>query len=336
MHYDKNHGVGRNRNYVNMFEGPGKWYKGNLHTHTTRSDGAFPPKLVVEFYRRFGYDFISITDHHVYTNDPSLSTEDFIVLPGIEFDVSWMEAFDRQGIAPYICFHENAILWDFDNKNQLQDNYRESYSDVFPKGTKLKEGISLFNEKYQSLGNMVMLNHPVWSRQFCADSHGIRGIFAIEIFNNAGELSSKTGLSVAHWDYCLRQGQRLFGVATDDFHLGLEPRGFIMVKTDDFSPKGVALAIKQGRFYSSCGPEIYGFCLEGNTVVIECSPVKRIRFIKYEPLGVSVQAGKGEYLTRAETKVSGAEKYIRAEIVDEFGYCAWTNPIFPHDESPEV
>ncbi len=39
------------------------------------------------------------------------------------------------------------------------------------------------------------------------------------------------------------------------------------------------MCIRQQAFYSSCGPEIYDFYVEGDLVVIECSPVKKSDFI---------------------------------------------------------
>jgi hypothetical protein len=37
--------------------------RGNLHAHTTFSDGALSPHRLVEAYERLGYDFLAITDH---------------------------------------------------------------------------------------------------------------------------------------------------------------------------------------------------------------------------------------------------------------------------------
>jgi predicted metal-dependent phosphoesterase TrpH len=37
--------------------------KGNLHAHTTFSDGVLSPHRLVEEYERLGYDFLAITDH---------------------------------------------------------------------------------------------------------------------------------------------------------------------------------------------------------------------------------------------------------------------------------
>lgn len=37
--------------------------RGNLHAHTTFSDGVLPPHRLIEEYERLGYDFLAITDH---------------------------------------------------------------------------------------------------------------------------------------------------------------------------------------------------------------------------------------------------------------------------------
>ena len=63
---------------------------GDLHTHTTFSDGREKPEIVCANYRKYGYDFISVTDHHRYY--PSLKAMEFykniptelLVVPGEE------------------------------------------------------------------------------------------------------------------------------------------------------------------------------------------------------------------------------------------------------------
>jgi hypothetical protein len=39
------------------------WYKSNLHTHTTDSDGLLSRQAVIDAYREAGYSFLAITDH---------------------------------------------------------------------------------------------------------------------------------------------------------------------------------------------------------------------------------------------------------------------------------
>jgi hypothetical protein len=65
--------------------------KGNLHAHTTFSDGQHPVEKLVARYRDLGYDFLAITDHddriqHDYWFRIPSSDDRMIVLPGVELD----------------------------------------------------------------------------------------------------------------------------------------------------------------------------------------------------------------------------------------------------------
>ena len=46
-----------------LFKQDGNWYKGNLHMHTTLSDGKIIPEEACDIYWEKGYDFIAMTDH---------------------------------------------------------------------------------------------------------------------------------------------------------------------------------------------------------------------------------------------------------------------------------
>ncbi len=65
-------------------------YIGDLHMHTFRSDGREAPEIVAANYRKYGYDFLGITDHQRYY--PSLEAMnafkdvpiDYTLVPGEE------------------------------------------------------------------------------------------------------------------------------------------------------------------------------------------------------------------------------------------------------------
>ena len=42
----------------------GNCYKGNLHIHTTLSDGEKTPEEIKDVYKNNGYSFVAITDHN--------------------------------------------------------------------------------------------------------------------------------------------------------------------------------------------------------------------------------------------------------------------------------
>jgi len=65
--------------------------KGNLHSHTTWSDGRRSMSEVLTIYRDLGYDFLAITDHDDRVLEDywfAIPSEwpDLIVFPGIELD----------------------------------------------------------------------------------------------------------------------------------------------------------------------------------------------------------------------------------------------------------
>ena len=43
----------------------GNFYKANLHTHTTVSDGRFTPEEIKNLYLEKGYSVVAFTDHNV-------------------------------------------------------------------------------------------------------------------------------------------------------------------------------------------------------------------------------------------------------------------------------
>ena len=59
-------------------------FRGNLHAHTTRSDGALTPRQVMELYQARGYDFLALTDHW-RPNQPE-QYRNMLVLSGAEMD----------------------------------------------------------------------------------------------------------------------------------------------------------------------------------------------------------------------------------------------------------
>ena len=49
-----------------------RWLRGNLHSHTTNSDGDSSPADVVAWYRDAGFHFLALTDHDVLTDPKGL------------------------------------------------------------------------------------------------------------------------------------------------------------------------------------------------------------------------------------------------------------------------
>ncbi|HEU0165376.1 MAG TPA: hypothetical protein VFQ54_10055, partial [Thermomicrobiales bacterium] len=71
---------------TNPWAAPGRFYKGNLHCHSTLSDGLLPLDEVVSRYRAQGYDFLSVTEHNMIADTSMYRDEHFTTLFGTEID----------------------------------------------------------------------------------------------------------------------------------------------------------------------------------------------------------------------------------------------------------
>ena len=63
----------------------GSFFKVNLHSHTTVSDGRQTPEEVKAFYKANGYSAVAFTDHEIMLDHSDLSDDEFIALTGYEY-----------------------------------------------------------------------------------------------------------------------------------------------------------------------------------------------------------------------------------------------------------
>ena len=294
----------------------GSWYKGNLHCHTTNSDGKLTPEETVERYKSKGWSFLALTDHQYYSHLSQLGDEDFLILPGTELSVIKPD--------PTRIYHILAIGKESCGQNNGFSNGEYIEEPEWKGLCTPQEYIDRITES----NNLAVFCHPNWSRLELEDFVDLSGYFALEIFNFGCAIESHTGLSIDYWDSLLRRGRKIWGVATDDAHHILEDRcgGWIGVNSPSLSQKDIIASIIDGNFYASNGPEIFEFYVSEGEVNVLSSPVKAIHFVTYEYMGYSKISQ--ELITKASYKLRGNELYVRVECVDEHGNTAWSNPIF--------
>jgi hypothetical protein len=63
---------------------PEGWMRGELHTHSTASDGFYEPRELVERAATMGLDFLALTDHGTLSGLEALRDAPFTVIPGCE------------------------------------------------------------------------------------------------------------------------------------------------------------------------------------------------------------------------------------------------------------
>ncbi|GKX27715.1 phosphotransferase [Vallitalea longa] len=305
------------------------FFKGNLHTHTTVSDGAFSPQETAKLYKDAGYDFLALTDHDIYGKYDELNSEDFIVLPAME----------KGKMAPNpsrnLGFHLSAID---DPTVKVKERY--SHLDNFTEREKW-EGLLTVQNKINEMrekGNIVIYNHPEWSMHTYDMLEQLDGYFALEIYNHGSEFNTSGSYGASFWDYLLRKGRKVFGIASDDAHFQWTDTvikdhfgGWVMVQVDSLSHANIVTALKKGDYYSSTGPEIYSLSVEDGFVKVECSECKFIEFKAYPERGGIFFNKDASPLTKANLRIKKEMVYIRVECVDYKGNIGYSNPIFIKD-----
>ena len=297
--------------------------KGALHCHTTRSDGKVEPADVVQLHKDNGYDFLAVTDHRLYNYD-NFGVEGITILPGMEMDGNFVKS---EGDRQVHCHHIVCIGPEKDKGNGYQqDEAFERWAMEKPEDS--QPHIDAIHEK----GNLTIYAHPQWSGTPAREFEMLRGNFAMEIFNSGCAMENRLDMNAAYWDELLSQGQRIFGVATDDGHKKEHHcNGWVRVSCEN-NVSAILEALEEGRFYASCGPEIFDFTVEHGVAHIACSPVSEIQFIHFRsPYPVVMPEGDAP-LTGGEVKLRPGSNYVRACVVDAQGRRAWTNPIFLEED----
>ncbi|MGQ9681583.1 MAG: PHP domain-containing protein [Anaerolineae bacterium] len=290
--------------YRDPFTVPGHWYRGNLHTHSTASDGLRTPQEAADWYREQGYDFIALTDHDVLVDVGDLSAPGFLVLPG-------QEAHPDRNLLGEV-YHLVAV----GSRRGL----------AFDQNTPVQEAINALRDA----GGLVFLAHPYWAGMTLPDMLPLEGLAGVEVYNTVCDLFAK-GVSAPHWDDLLARGRLLWGLAVDDAHwFGRDSgRGWVWVKAPALTQEHILDALASGCFYASQGPRIEAFEVSGEEVHVRCSPARSIRFVSYLGHGRHWRADDDDHLlTEAAFPLAKLRGYVRAECTDAQGHSAWSPPVF--------
>jgi hypothetical protein len=319
----------------NPFSQKGNWYKGNLHSHTTLSDGSASAEEMASGYKAVGYDFLAITDHNVIGDIPveRADEEDFIVIPGAEIQVLCNGSWGCELLAldvPDLPGEKTGDRWD----------------DFIP--PPIQSAIDCVVD----MGGIPFLSHPNISGLHSTRLMELEHLAGIEICNYC---AGGRYLSTVHWDDALTAGKMLWGIAVDDAHgvpSPVVPRAWVVVRSVALTRQALLDAIRHGWFYATTGPQITDLQIRGGEVTVKTTPVRCIEFVsgpwfcqtfrdldrglitqathQIERLGTrqnmqdllakSKQAG----LLSTDQPFGG---YFRVECVDAQGRWAWTNPI---------
>ena len=276
----------------------GRWLRGNLHAHTTRSDGAREPQAVVDDYAARGYDFLMLSDHDVYTSElmlAELAARGMVLIPGNEVTAG----------GPHML---------------------HVYADRRVEPVAQRQRVLM--EAGHGRG-FVVACHPNWEKHFehCPLDWLMQwdGYAGLEIYN--GLIGRHPGSPYASdkWDQLLSAGRRLWGFANDDSHAaqGDTGLGWNMVYSAERTAKGIADALAAGRFYASTGVVITDIQVDRQRICIRTENAQRI--VAHKRFGqrlAVVDAGA------MEVEVPEDAAYVRFECWGAGEQFAWTQPFF--------
>ena len=304
-----------------------KWYKGNIHTHTTESDGDASPEVVVRWYRRHGYDFLVLSDHNHLTildyGSGKRRLKRPLMIPGEEISVNL-----HGGTVP---IHINGI-----GISRLVEPI--DAGDVA--GT-----IQANVDAIVQAGGIASINHPNFKWAFDHEAiKQVTGASLLEVFNGHPLANVHGGPGVFSneqiWDGVLSAGRAIFGVATDDSHnysdfspaMSNPGRGWVVVRAAELSSEAIVEALASGDFYASTGVTLTELEVSGESIRLEIEQerdfVYATRFTGRDGAPLAESAG-----LKATYHMRGDEGYVRATVASSSGATAWTQPTFVRESS---
>ena len=292
-----------------------RWFRGNIHTHTTNSDGDSPPEVVVAWYRDAGYDFLALTDHDVLTDPEGL----------------------RDTAGPMLLIRGEEVSSGDLHVNGL--GIRERVAATF--APEVRATIQGNVDKIRAVGGVPSVNHPNFRWLVRPeDLAALRDVRLFEIHNAGPEVSNLGGRDgfpsvEATWDTLLTADHRMLGVAVDDAHhfrvwgrpYSNPGRAWMCVKAEKPTELAILLALDAGSCYASTGVHLGDVVATGRELAVDIEQQwelhYRTSFIGVDGRVLDVQDGLS-----ARYQLRTGDRYVRARIDDSDGLTAWTQPLF--------
>ena len=316
------------------------YYKANLHTHSTYSDGKLSVDEIKALYKKRGYSVVAFTDHEHLINNSHLNDENFLAITSCEVAIKEFPEQSTLKNHQMRVAHLNFYALDPENTltpcynsvydhfiNDLNRNlirYDGEYDRVYsPEG--INEMVSIAREN----GFIVSYNHPTWSLENATDYLNYDGFFAVEIYNHA--CVNAYGFCDEHvLDDFWRAGKPIFCTAADDAHSYREEAGYdacggwVQIATPRLTYKDIMHSLRVGDFYASSGPEIKSLIIEDDIAKIEFSDCVCANLITSGRRADRKYAAHGETVNYAEFKLTEADSWFRITVTDKNGKKAWT------------
>lgn len=329
-----------------------QYYKAALHVHTTVSDGRLTPEEVKAAYQQRGFQIVAYTDHEVCIPHPELADGSFLPLTAYElaFNPKGEEKFLRKTY--HLCFiaKDPANRWQVCDPAYVVGNSGKYIGQVVCDGFEDRDySLEQVNDaiaRANAHGFLVAYNHPTWSLQDYTDYAGLKGLWAMEVYNNhCLRVGFDDNNSHVYQDL-LNLGNHLYPLATDDFHRAETPDwiagGWVMVGAEKLEYSSVIHALEAGDFYASTGPTIHNLTLDGSILHFDCTDAQSVMLFTHSRHAKEWKAEAGTYLQNGTFdlapwlnywKEHGQEDkaFIRLAVIGPDGKRAYTRAYWYHE-----
>ncbi len=302
----------------------GQFYKANMHSHSTNSDGAFTPEELKAMYKEKGYSVFAYTEHGHLDDMRYLDDDTFLTLPSYELDFSNRDV--NGVIAPggfkttmsaTEVIHMNLFATDPERARTVE---KKDIMDL-PWLERLNTAI----HRAKEMGYFVSFNHPHWSLNPPETYLNLPEIDGLEIINGAAHRSS--GLDfVPHVHRALADhGKRTVCIAGDDNHRKRHLfLAWTMIKAPALTHSDIMGAVQAGNCYATMGPEIKELYVEDGVVHVKTSEVQAIHLncgTRRKAVVIAEEQGQ-ESITEASFPLVSNDIYFHIMLKDLRGKSA--------------
>lgn len=294
--------------------------KGDLHSHSCRSDGSRDPSSQAGHYREQGFDFAALTDHNRYFTGEEIDTTfdgintGFVRVLGEEVHcpgsvVHIVHIGGRQSVAEIYIHHRKEYEAEVEKyQNKVPTHIPEQYKDRYAKAM-------WATDKIHAFGGLAIFPHPFW-RPGASKTYNVCDEFAKLLLNSGifdayeligGMTQPDLNRSVAFWNDLRAEGLKISIVGSSDVH-SLErsphfPGNFTICFAEKKTNDAIVKAIKNG------------FCVAGETTGYEYDTQYRCygstRLVTYSQFLLK------NYFPKLARLTAGAGVAMRAYVMED-------------------
>jgi hypothetical protein len=299
-------------NIKNPYSQGGNWYVGQVHMHTTNSDGTNTPADMEAAYHDAGYDFVISTDH--------------------------------RGTSPYYARIDSGLTPDPDNSARGKDllwirgselGFGQVHMGAW--GHKVDvpistTGIQAQIDTVRQNGGITAINHPMnfepgYAWDWYTEIKTNKRNSVIEAFNGKPRPEENGGAEeVNHLPDAVDLADEYYQtwwIGSDDCHNKSDSQQFnryaVVVQTDNpsINQADILSSLDSGNHYireTASGPEVRSVAVNANTVTLTLADIDSHYDVVWKKRGDEVVQHDADINTVAKYVVHGDEGYVRAEI----------------------